>query len=169
MKAITLHQPWASLIAIGAKQIETRSWPARYRGPLAIHAAKTFTDNQALICYCAPFYSVLVEHGYITPGKLCLFSENTKLPLGSIVAICNLTDYFRIDEYYYDGYIHKIRQPGYRRSVLMPPDEPEISFGDYTVGRYAWILDDVKQLTHPIQARGYQRLWNFDCHPDMLP
>ena len=28
MKALTLYQPWASLIAIGAKQFETRSWPA---------------------------------------------------------------------------------------------------------------------------------------------
>jgi hypothetical protein len=26
MKAITLWQPWASLIAIGAKKYETRSW-----------------------------------------------------------------------------------------------------------------------------------------------
>lgn len=26
MKALTLHQPWASLVAVGAKKIETRSW-----------------------------------------------------------------------------------------------------------------------------------------------
>jgi activating signal cointegrator 1 len=42
MKAITLTQPWATLVAIGAKRIETRSWPTNYRGPLAIHAAKGF-------------------------------------------------------------------------------------------------------------------------------
>lgn len=41
MKAITLHQPWASLIAFGLKPFETRSWTTRYRGPLAIHAART--------------------------------------------------------------------------------------------------------------------------------
>lgn len=40
MKAVTLTQPWATLVAIGAKQIETRSWPTNYRGPLAIHAGK---------------------------------------------------------------------------------------------------------------------------------
>lgn len=40
MKAITLHQPWASLIFTGWKKFETRSWPTFYRGPLAIHAAK---------------------------------------------------------------------------------------------------------------------------------
>ena len=42
MKAITLTQPWASLVALGYKRVETRSWPTRYRGPLAIHAAKGF-------------------------------------------------------------------------------------------------------------------------------
>jgi hypothetical protein len=26
MKALSLHQPWASLIALGVKRIETRSW-----------------------------------------------------------------------------------------------------------------------------------------------
>lgn len=40
MKALTLHQPWASLIAAGVKTIETRSWSTRYRGPLAVHAGK---------------------------------------------------------------------------------------------------------------------------------
>lgn len=39
MKAITIWQPWASLIACGVKQYETRSWPTKYRGPIAIHAA----------------------------------------------------------------------------------------------------------------------------------
>ena len=40
MKAITLWQPWASLIAVGAKQYETRSWYTQYKGDIAIHAAK---------------------------------------------------------------------------------------------------------------------------------
>ena len=44
MKAITLWQPWATLVAIGAKRFETRSWSTHYRGPLAIHAAKTGMD-----------------------------------------------------------------------------------------------------------------------------
>jgi hypothetical protein len=40
MKAITLWQPWASLIAFGVKRHETRHWLTNYRGPLAIHASK---------------------------------------------------------------------------------------------------------------------------------
>ncbi|KQO04623.1 hypothetical protein ASF12_13925 [Paenibacillus sp. Leaf72] len=38
MKAITIIQPWATLIAIGAKQYETRGWSTKHRGALAIHA-----------------------------------------------------------------------------------------------------------------------------------
>ncbi|MCA8922325.1 MAG: hypothetical protein KDD82_10980 [Planctomycetes bacterium] len=36
MRALTLHQPWASLIAWGVKRYETRPRPLSYRGPLAI-------------------------------------------------------------------------------------------------------------------------------------
>ena len=38
MKALTVRQPWASLIADGRKTIEVRSWHTNYRGALAIHA-----------------------------------------------------------------------------------------------------------------------------------
>lgn len=40
MKALTLIQPWASLIASGFKRYETRSWGTGYRGLLAIHAGR---------------------------------------------------------------------------------------------------------------------------------
>ncbi|WP_409175497.1 hypothetical protein [Brevibacillus fortis] len=33
MKAITIHQPFATLIALGEKRFETRGWATRYRGP----------------------------------------------------------------------------------------------------------------------------------------
>jgi len=40
MKAISLKQPWATLIASGKKTIETRTWPTNYRGDLLICASK---------------------------------------------------------------------------------------------------------------------------------
>ena len=40
MKALTISQPFASLIADGSKWIENRTWPTSYRGALAIHAGK---------------------------------------------------------------------------------------------------------------------------------
>jgi hypothetical protein len=40
VKALTIFQPFAAMIATGAKFVENRSWETRYRGPLAIHAGK---------------------------------------------------------------------------------------------------------------------------------
>ena len=39
MKALTLYEPYATLVALNLKKIETRGWRTNYRGPLAIHAA----------------------------------------------------------------------------------------------------------------------------------
>lgn len=39
-KALSIMQPWAGLIVHGLKDIENRSWPTRYRGPVLIHAGK---------------------------------------------------------------------------------------------------------------------------------
>ena len=36
MKALSVKQPWANMIAAGEKTIETRTWPTDYRGPLLI-------------------------------------------------------------------------------------------------------------------------------------
>jgi len=41
MKALSIRQPWAWLIVNGYKDIENRTWPTKYRGPVLIHAAKT--------------------------------------------------------------------------------------------------------------------------------
>lgn len=78
IKAITLHQPWATLIALGAKQYETRSWPTGYRGLLVIHAGKTLMiDPKDRI-----MLSLLRDVGIPDPGKL---------PLGAAVCVCELT------------------------------------------------------------------------------
>jgi hypothetical protein len=44
MRALSVKQPWASLIALGEKTIECRSWSTRYRGPLLIHASGPDVD-----------------------------------------------------------------------------------------------------------------------------
>jgi len=42
MKALSVRQPWAWLIANNLKPIENRTWPTRYRGAFLIHAGQTF-------------------------------------------------------------------------------------------------------------------------------
>ena len=53
MKALSVKQPWASMIATGAKTIETRVWQTDYRGDLLIVSTKKpelpgFPSGQAL-------------------------------------------------------------------------------------------------------------------------
>ncbi|SNS53603.1 hypothetical protein SAMN06295912_108135 [Sphingomonas laterariae] len=46
MKALSVRQPWAFSILFGGKEIENRNWSTRYRGPLALHAAKGMTNDE---------------------------------------------------------------------------------------------------------------------------
>lgn len=75
MKAITIHQPWASLVTIGAKTIETRPYATTYRGTLAIHAAKMSKQVND------PYYKNILESAGLTYAKL---------PHGVILATCRL-------------------------------------------------------------------------------
>lgn len=136
MKAITLTQPWATLVAIEAKRIETRSWYTNYRGPLAIHAAKGFPRTCMDLCGQAPFSLVLSPH-YNGDCEHII----RVLPRGAVVATCRLAHVCRT-----------------------PPKEltkQERSFGDYTQGRFAWILEDVEMLATPIPATGMLGLWDW--------
>lgn len=136
MRALTLWQPWASLVAWGEKRIETRSWSTTYRGPLIIHAAKTFPVEAREVAFIEPFRSVLVAHG-VTALR--------DLPLGAFVAVTELDDCKRIT-------------PDHAATL----SEQERAFGDYTPNRVAWELSDIRLLTTPILARGAMGLWTPD-------
>ena len=47
MKVITLKQPWATLVVLGIKKYEFRSWKTNYRGKILIHAGKSI-DRDAI-------------------------------------------------------------------------------------------------------------------------
>ncbi len=85
MKALTLTQPWATLVAIGAKCIETRSWRTSYRGPLAIHAAKGFPKAAWNLCLGQPFKSALWPD-YDEPGvRKSLIDALPRNPTGKLL------------------------------------------------------------------------------------
>lgn len=130
MKALTLWQPWASLVAVGAKRFETRSWATNYRGQIAIHAAKTW--NRELED---------VAGNPIFQGRLKELWNN--LPLGCVVAVARLSDCRPTTE------------------IPFADVADEYGFGDYSAGRFAWILKDVQPLEMPIPAKGKQGLWEW--------
>jgi hypothetical protein len=53
-RAVTIRQPWASLIIAGIKDVENRTWKTNFRGTLAVHAGSG-TDRDAMN-----------EHGHLT-------------------------------------------------------------------------------------------------------
>lgn len=53
MRALSVRQPWADLIARGLKNIEIRSWATSHRGPLLICAsAKKYGDLPVGVAIC---------------------------------------------------------------------------------------------------------------------
>ena len=50
MLALTVRQPYASLIVLGVKPVENRSWATRHRGEIAIHAAKEIFQDDVDYC-----------------------------------------------------------------------------------------------------------------------
>ena len=134
MKALSLTQPWATLVAIGAKRIETRSWPTPYRGPLAIHAAKNFPRDCKELCLVPPFRAALVRGG---------IHRISDLPLGSIIATCTLFDCQKTD--------FLASQIGIE----------EADFGNYAFGRFGFLLRDVAPLEIPITVKGALGLWEW--------
>lgn len=160
MKAISLWQPWASAIAVGAKRVETRSWGTIYRGPLAIHAAKRCIRDEMIRVHCSwTWCGVLRPLGVWMGGKEQL---EEVLPFGAVVAVadlvaCRRTNSFTVDE------LDVQRLP--EGETLDIYSWNERMMGDFSPGRFGWVLENVRPLAKPVPYRGAQGL--FDV-PDKL-
>ena len=84
MKAISLWQPWATLMVCGLKKNETRPWATSYRGPLLIHATKRMEPPTILM------RQLLKPFGYQSWGDF---------PRGALVCQLNLVDCIPTDDY----------------------------------------------------------------------
>lgn len=152
MKALSLTQPWATLIAIGEKRIETRNWSTKHRGPVAIHAAKGFPRKCVALCAEWPFEDALLRHREGWPKGL---------PIGAIVAVARLVDVVPTLDFFAENLMGRPN----RRGLLT---NTELAFGDYSLGRFGWLLADVRRLPEPIPCKGARGLWDvpaaIGCH-----
>jgi activating signal cointegrator 1 len=167
MKVLSLQQPWASLVALQHKWIETRSWRTSHRGWLAIHASKSFPPYNREICYLDCFYEALWQfygdgHDSIAGPMRAGYVEKS-LPLGSVVAVAELHDCVRIGA---RRKTYPAVRDGHTLDVPIPPHlcTTENLFGDYTPGRYAWVFSQIRALDKPIPVCGRLGLWEMD-HP----
>lgn len=211
MKVLTLHQPWASLVALGVKTIETRSWSTSYRGPLAIHAGASFRGiddeleceeagwraaqiggYQASYCYRTSDEGVRGQTMLVaTPGAvvepsvpIAIEDEYSVMPVGAIVATCTLVDVVPIggpssfrtglfdgDEGDLPGRPVVVHHPAYaglppvHGECLVLDDDgrqtditDQLPYGDFTPGRFAWLLADVEPVDPPVPFKGGQGL-----------
>jgi len=100
VKAITVRQPWAQLIAEGVKTIEWRTRPTSYRGPILIHAAKA----KMRVGHLVPWY----EAGFSCEANMGADGywgdvryQWATFPLGAVVAVANLTDCLPVGSFHH--------------------------------------------------------------------
>lgn len=157
MNTVTLWQPYAGLIAAGAKTIETRSWApheAAHMKPLYIHAAAS-----------AP----AITRGVIDTVSWMWARSR---PRGAIVARCLLTGWAQVKRLTGPGHpgVYPIAEICIASAMTSPQaraHEFDIGriqtdgYGDYTPGRWLWMLDDIEKIVPPIPAKGRQRIWQW--------
>lgn len=199
MKALTIRQPWASLIAEGVKTIETRSWSTKYRGPIAIHAGKAelWRHGQAFDDWIA-YRSDAPGRGWTARMYRRQHSPMVvPLPLGAVVATAVLTDCVPMvgstdgapDGWPIDWPLLEVRK---NRLLLWPTEEvlpdgmaadlsDQLPFGEFAPGRWAWLLDDIKPTTdrcpfpgHYSDDGSFSPTWETcplcdDCLEDVAP
>ena len=140
MKAISLWQPWATLMAAGLKKNETRSWSTSYRGPLLIHAAKRKPKKHEIVHFLAAV-------------DICKLDKSIlyELPFGAVLCCVELVSCQKI-------------------TMVNHPDSKSFEFyaGDYRHGRFMWITQNL-QTFNPIPFKGSQGFFNVpdELLPDL--
>lgn len=131
-KALTIHQPYAQLIADGLKQFETRHWATAHRGLLYIHAGKKW-DNE-----------VRTERDQLARTHADLSHYwGVDLPTGCIIAVCQLIAIYHTEE------------------IRDKVGELERAVGNWADGRAAWQLKVLRFPEQPIPANGKQGVWDW--------
>jgi len=149
VKAISLWEPWASLIRTGAKSWETRPWRTHYRGELLICAAKGGLPKYDLIHYMS-FWSFqgglapLVGEPRDMTFKTWAGVKKEHLNFGKAVAIVDLVDCKRTDD------------------MTLAEIEIDKHFGNFSLGRYAWKLKLIDGSFEPFPVKGTQGFFNVE-------
>lgn len=140
MKALTLTQPWASLIMLGAKRIETRSWRTHYRGPLAIHASAGYPIRRGETLTLGKWTVERDQSGLLLRGPL---AWPYRLPQSAILGTVLLDKILPFDQ-----------------GADVAAMNGELELGDYSPGRFAWCLT-MPERREVHDVKGALGLWNF--------
>lgn len=141
---LTFYQPEATLLALGEKAIDTRSWGTDYRGWVAIHSARETPSDWLARMALHPYAAALTRHAL------------RDLPFGGIVAF---------------GLLARTEVIASNRHASQAILERGVDFepllGDYTPGRRMWLFDRVVPLDPPIPHGGGRGLWHWTPGPEV--
>lgn len=146
---ISLWQPWASLLVGGEKRIETRGWPTKFRGRLAVHAGKRLDLDT---CYEPRTSMALSRLGIHRPSAL---------PTGGVLGWVTIADCLKMTAscsaaLFPDGSVER-NYLALDRDARLTDDER--AFGNYAPRRYGWMTGTERRvLENPIPMRALQRI-----------
>ena len=144
MKAFTVYQPYAYAIVAGLKGYETRPKRTNIRGCVAVHAGKKWLNADGLF----ELLKREIAYGQILETECDRGIERlkraTELVYGAVVGAVEIADCLPVEE------------------VIPTLTERERALGDYSPGRWAWVLKNPVMFDMPIPARGKQGWWNWE-------
>lgn len=141
VKAISVWQPWASLIVSGLKDVENRRWRTRHLGPVVIHAAQ-YVSARVLDEAAELIDRRLVGRPDEHLRALKVLEQFEVLPRAALVGVVDVVDY-----------------------SLATLSRSPWSQG-YGPRDWCWILNGARAFVRPVPWRGQQRL--FDVPDDVL-
>jgi len=134
VKAITICQPYAELIACGEKRVENRTWQTSHRGPIYIHAGKS-----------REWLDVVWEGEYEIDRPTGFYLST--LDFGAVIATADVIDCLPAKEIL---------------SGACDEQYPWLRAHKHVNGPYCWVLDRVRRLEKPFTYRGAQGLFYIE-------
>ena len=132
MKALTVKQPWAWAIIHGAKDVENRSRPTKYRGQLYIHAG--VAEAKGARAWPA-IRAAFTHHGIVPDDPMIGMPRGQVIGTVDVIDCHEALDCFRLDR-------------GYCSEWAME-------------GHYHWVLANPRPLATPFPMQGKLGIWNF--------
>jgi len=166
LKALTIYQPWASLIMVGAKPFEFRGWSPRERGPsyakligqrIVIHASARKIDQQE----CLDLRHILKYGSPEDRAETCLHADKAIPILERAIVKCRSSSCLPLP-----------MSAGLGTAVLGEPRNgleiaeefglPRVNDSDRNEhANFGWPMLDVEVWDEPVPMRGFQGFWNW--------
>ena len=144
MRAFTVYQPYAYAIVAGLKVYETRPRRTNIRGRVAVHAGKKWLNADGLF----ELLNREINYGKTIRKKFDREIETLNrvigLVYGAVVGTVEIVDCVPVED------------------VVDSLTPQERALGDYSPGRWAWVMKNPVMFDTPIPAKGKQGWWNWE-------